>query len=73
MKDFRLKPLPEQEITVRNCWWRRSSEDSPPDRVLLDIGQIRGGSMEWNSSVITPRRARAIAAALVKAAAEAES
>jgi hypothetical protein len=73
MKDFKTRPRSGTEVTVRNCWLRGviSENGAKPDHVLLDVGIFRE-QMEWNSVSLTPARARRVAAALLKAAAEVE-
>lgn len=72
MTNFKTSAGAGITASVRNAWVRRTSEKSPPDSVLLDIGVVRDGCVEWNCAFLTPRRARAIAAALLKAAADTE-
>ena len=75
MKDFKMQSRNyggRQRVGVRNEWVRRW-KNVPPDGVLLDVGVVRNGCVEWNSASLTPHMARRLAAALVKAAKEAES
>lgn len=75
MNDFALSAGPDYAIGVRNEWRRgviSENGKARPDHVLLDAATRRAGVVEWNSISLTPARARKVAAALLKAAAEAE-
>lgn len=74
MKDFKLTPSRYGslgKVGVRNEWWHRW-KNCPPDSVLLDVGLVRNGRMEFSSASLTPRMARRLASALVTAANEAD-